>query len=323
MRGEVGKRHGKPQADLHGLPAAPPHRRQRQGDEHQAQVGERIRVLRVVADHGPPDVARPGPLERRDVLGGHGNRHRFDVALGAGQVAGIDQQQGVEFIHDAAVLGAVFGEGAHHGVGQLPERVLPDHILGVDALDEAMVAVEALERDVIGGVASAVEETNGDDAAGAILPVDVVGVDLAGGAFEILAVVFEHRPVGDRHDPSVEPDHEPGHEQGHEQVGPQQSVERDPTRLQGHQLHRLRQLPGQVDAREEQGQRRDQPDNLGNVAGIVDRVDFLHRRLPVEEVVDVLQVVEQDEKDDQGDDQVDVPGRQTPNDMPVEGSHAV
>ena len=36
-------------------------------------------------------------------------------------------------------------ERAHDGVGEAPERILPRHILCIDPLDEAMVAVEALQ----------------------------------------------------------------------------------------------------------------------------------------------------------------------------------
>src|SRR5690606_11705664 len=129
--------------------------------------------------------------------------------------------------------------------------------------------------------------------------------------------------VGGGDHPPVEPQHEPGHERARERERDQHAVERDARHRQRRQLHRLAQPRRHVDGREEHGERARQLDDLGDVVPVVRPEHLPHRRPPIHEVVDVLDVVEHDEEDDEQPEQQRRRREEAPEDVEVEAGHGI
>ena len=164
----------------------------------------------------------------------------------------------------------------------------------------------------------AIEVADGDVGPGAGLPVNITDIHDLLTIATILLFEVEDDLVGAGDDPSVKPEHETGDADRNEQERDEKPVQGDARRLKCRQLELLGELSIQQDNRHEQGQRRDQPDDFGDVGRVVTKEDLPLGRAPIHEVIDVFNVMQNHEEDDERSDQQHVADEEPTNDVAVE-----
>ncbi len=162
-----------------------------------------------------------------------------------------------------------------------------------------------------------------ENAAGAVLAVNVRRGDGSDLILQVLLLEGEHGAVRLRHDPPVEPEDEPGYHEPDYRVRAHDSIQRHATTLQRDELKRLRKPSRQEDCSEEERQRRHQADDLGDQARIVGQEYVTRGCAPIVKIIHVLRVVDHNEEDDQDANERGIGRQEAPYDVPVESLHAV